>query len=318
MNQNNLPQVSLEVDTDVITRALDSALASFWEPEKLKAYTETVAELNKDLIVTEDNLKEMESRKKELSGTRTAIDNVRKKVKNVLKIPIDKFEEQVKVAIKDIETVEKPLADQIDIFEKERRAEKAEKIKEWVLAIADQHGLKPEYLAQVKIEDRYTNRTAKRIDVETDIRAQVVVLQEQQIAVERLERAKEEKRKMAETLCEAQSKAMGLITPVSITEIIDLDHIPLDELANHIVNLATIRKTTEDAAKNEVILTATFQNSEVAPENPIEPEVKAEPIVKEPCYPCTLTLSASQSQMIGLKQYLDTQKINYRLNAQEE
>ena len=125
MNQNNLPQVSLEVDTDVITRALDSALASFWEPEKLKAYTETVAELNKDLIVTEDNLKEMESRKKELSGTRTAIDNVRKKVKNVLKIPIDKFEEQVKVAIKDIETVEKPLADQIDIFEKERRAEKS-------------------------------------------------------------------------------------------------------------------------------------------------------------------------------------------------
>lgn len=312
-HQNNLPQLEITINPTIVSDAIEKALKEFWDPQSLKNYTSLVKETNKNLIVTEENLKDMETLSKGLGGTRTKVDDMRKNIKKVMEAPIKNFENQVKESLAEIDEVKKPIDDQLAIFEKKRREEVALKVKEWIPSIVQDFGLREECASQIEIDDRWTNRTAKRSDVEASIRDKALTLQELQQAADREERLKIEKRDMAETLCKAQSESMGLITPVTISEIYNLDQIPLSELAVHITQLVSSRKQSEDKAQEKAVEgQAIIPTQESIP--PVQEEVARiiNPNEDDELHPCVLELLASEKHLKMTKEFFDSHGIIYK------
>lgn len=310
-NQNNLPQLEITINPTIVSDAIEKALKEFWDPQSLKNYTSLVKETNKNLIVTEENLKDMETLSKGLGGTRTKVDDMRKNIKKVMEAPIKNFENQVKESLAEIDEVKKPIDDQLAIFEKKRREEVALKVKEWIQAIVQDFGLREEYASQIEVDDRWTNRTAKRSDVEASIRDKALTLKEHQQAIDREERLKLEKREMAETLCKAQSESMGLITPVIISEIYNLDQIPLGDLAVHITQLVSARKQSEEKAQEKVTKTEAIKEYVEIPEPITEVSAHASN-PDDDLYPCVLELFASKKHLQMTKEFFDSHGIIYK------
>jgi len=313
MENRNLPQLEISVDPSVVADALKKSLSEFWNPKPLQNYVAMIRETNKNLVVTEENLKEMTELSRELGGKATKIDTVRKELKKVMKAPIDEFESQIKTEVEGLHSVKKPIDTQIAVFEDARRKEAAEKVQEWIAKIAEQFNLRPEFAGQIEVDEKWTNKTAKRADVEALIRGKALTLQEAQKAMDREVELKEEKRQAAIEFCKTQSEIAGLITPITADEILNIDEIPLVELAGHITKLALNRKQAEENARNAV--------SPTEPE-PVPCEKAPEPVseIKEDddLYPCVLNLMASAEQMKKLKTFLDSEKIQYKFRRNEQ
>lgn len=309
---NNLPQLEITINPTIVSDAIEKALKEFWDPQPLKNYVGLIRETNKNLVVTSENLKDMESLSKGLGGKRTQVDDMRKKIKKVMEAPIKTFENEVRESLSEIDAVKKPIDDQIAIFEQKRRDEAATKVKEWISIIAKELGLREEYASQIEMDDRWTNKTAKRSDVEASIRGMALTLQENQRAADREIELKKEKVRMAETLCKTQSEALGLITPLGISEIYNLEQIPLSELTIHITQLATSRKQSEEKAQEKVVekvvVCPVSETIELPKESPVCTQNEGDEL-----YPCVLELLASKKHLQMTKDFFDSHGIIYKL-----
>lgn len=311
-----LPQLEIVVNPAIVTDALNASLKKLWDPRPLENYVSLIKETNKDLVVTESNLKDMEKLSKELGGKRTAIDNIRKDLAREMKAPIKTFEDQVKAALTKIDDVKGPIDKQIDVFEKKRREEEKKKIQGWIDDIAKQLQLRPEFAQQIEIDERWTNKTAKRSDTQAFIKGKALTLQEAQWAADREASQKEEKRKMAEELCRTLSEKNNLSTPICVNNIPDLDNQPLSELPRVIQELADTYKEVERKAVASKGGYVPLPILNLPPETmPLESAV---PVVEtqEEVYPCTLSILTSVEKMKGLKNYLITNQIQYEFKQQ--
>ena len=217
-----------------------------WDQKFWIAWAKEYASKFVGLMVTEDNLADMESAKKELSSRKRRLDEFRKQEKQKMEGPIKKFEQEVKEVMEIITEVETPIADQVRKFEDQRRCEQASLVNE--LIKESSAGLRQSFAAQISIAESWTNRTAKKNQVKAEIEAKVASLLQMQLAEDQAIELKRQRDEMAVMMCKLQSDAAGLAVAIEPKDIYGIANLSLTELPSAITAAVTRRRESEQAA----------------------------------------------------------------------
>lgn len=169
----------------------------------------------KDLVVTEDNLKDMEKSQKVLASVRIKLDKFRKATKTEYEKPLKVFEMEVKTLQDIVADAENPLNDQLKKYELNRVNAERLRLKDVALEFAISIGLRAEYFFNFSIIDKWTNRTAKDGIVVREMQAQLEQIKQQQVLDDRQKEMDQLKQQQIEMLCQTTSELFGLNTPIT-------------------------------------------------------------------------------------------------------
>ena len=283
-----------------------------WNHELVKCWARQYASQYAGLMVTDENLKEMEEVRKEIAGKRIKLDEFRKAAKKDYEAPLKQFESEVKDVLAVLDEVEKPIAEQIQKYEQRRREEKSKEVQGWIETMTAAAGLRPGFAAQITVADKYTLKTATKKSITADIAARIDTLLQMQKPEDEAEELRHQKVKMAQQLCAAQSSALGLKVPLSVGDIYGIANIELAALTDHIVKMAVNRKTAEQAAEAE----ENAKNAERYAEEPKPDTVQKIEATREANaarYNITMEFSdMTVQEAIDLKEFLDARPYNYK------
>ena len=156
--------------------------------DEVKASLIAGSEKYKNLVVTENGLKDCKTMQKELSSTRIKLDNYRKEVKKEMTKPITKFEDECKILIALVAEVENPLKAGIEIFNQKVRDEKRDIAFSIIADFITENNLIDKYSKELTVIDKYMNLTAKDSEVMDDVSKRgFLLLQQQEAEIETLQ-----------------------------------------------------------------------------------------------------------------------------------
>ena len=219
-----------------------------WNKETVLTWARQYAEKYVGLMVTEDNLPDMEAANKELSSKIKRLEEFRKTNKAQMEAPIKQFESEVKEVVAVIESVKTPIAEQVRKFEDQRRCEQASLVSSWIDEICAAVGLRPEYAKQISVAESWTNRTAVKSKVKAEIEAKATALMAMQSAADQAEELKRQKNEMAVMMCKLQSESAGLAKPIEPKDIYGIANLSLMDLPAAITAAVTKQRDAEQAA----------------------------------------------------------------------
>lgn len=259
-----------------------------WNFADIKAALSSRLESYIGLVVTDENLKEMEKSQKSIASLRTLIGKYKLQVKKDLEKPFLQFEVQIKELLNLVESVEKPIKDQLEVYENKRREQKSIMVQAIINEVSQQLGLEEKYSSQVAIADKHLNRTTTKKEIIEDVQMRAawfldIQNQERQAAL-----FKEQKAEMAKLLC--QSLSAGLATPVTYEEIQSRIEALNDILAvkTCIENEVARRKEREERAAQQAIERAERERlAAAAPPSPPAPPIMPPmpPVMTAPAAP---------------------------------
>ena len=148
--------------------------------EEVKASLIAGSEKYKNLVVTEDGLKDCKIMQKELSRTKKDLDTYRKNVKGEMMVPVTKFEDQCKELIKLVVEVEDPLKEGISVFDNKVREKKRVVAQEQINEAIKELELNEKYSSMLSVIDEYMGLAISAKKVREDIERRSLLLQQQQ------------------------------------------------------------------------------------------------------------------------------------------
>ena len=169
----------------------------------------------KDLVVTEDNLKDMEKSQKVLASVRVKLDKFRKATKADYDKPLKVFEMEVKSLQDIIADAEIPLIDQLKKYESQRVNAERLRLKGIAQEFAMSIGLRDEYFFDFSIIEQWTNRTARDGIVVREMQSQLEQIVQRQDLDDRRKEMDALKQQQIEMLCQTTSDLFGLNTPIT-------------------------------------------------------------------------------------------------------
>lgn len=132
---------------------------------ELKQEITSKAELYKNMVYTDDSIKEAKADKATLNKFITALEDKRKEVKKQCLQPYEEFEKQIKELVAIVDEPVKLIDQQVKNYEEKKKADKLEKIKEFWESV--EH---PEWLTCGKIFDqKWLNATTSMKKVQESI-----------------------------------------------------------------------------------------------------------------------------------------------------
>ena len=285
-----------------------------WNNEEVKTQLSSKLESMKNLVVTEENLKESQSLQKDLASLRIQIDSQRKRIKKELQKPVDEFDAACKELLAIVAEVEHPLKRQIEAFEESDRAARADRIKDKIAVKQAKWNLPEKYFLQVSVRDKWLNKTAKDKDIEAELDEMFSVL------AAKAEGEKNDKEAIIKS-CEVQSVGLyATISPELFISQYDLG-IPLSAIIAKIGEEAERRKAEELRRAEEAHSADEVEEAEVAEvSGPVE-SFQPEKEIEERDYPCAreeesvvrciLEISGTRTQLGKLKEYMVAHEIKY-------
>ena len=219
-----------------------------WNFDEIKNSLAEHIEQYANLVVNDENLKSMEKTQKEIASLRIKITKFKTKTKGELDKPYKIFEHQVKELLNLVESAEKPIKDQLEIYEDKRREQKSIEIQDIMKKVSAELGLTEKYSSQMVIDEKWLNRTQKKSDTLEEIQQRVCwFLDVQQKDIE-AETFLQQKIEMAKFMVESLSA--GLITPLTFEEIENrIDSLDIGRLKLHIEEEVARRRAREERAK---------------------------------------------------------------------
>lgn len=169
----------------------------------------------KDLIVTEENEKEMVDVKNELGRLEKEIDKYRLDNKKIMEKPIKEFEAKCKDLIEILKNVSNPIREQLNLFEENRKKQKEEEVKILVENVIDKYGLEDKYAAQLTINSKYLNKGQKENDTLKDLEQRAELLKNSQDQEKQLQKIKEERIDFIQKTIEKKNKELDLNLKIS-------------------------------------------------------------------------------------------------------
>lgn len=285
-----------------------------WNNEEVKNQLSSKLESMKNLVVTEENLKESQSLQKDLASIRVQIDSQRKRIKKELQKPVDDFDAACKELLAIVAEVEHPLKRQIEAFEESDRAARADRIKDKISVKQAKWNLPEKYFLQVSVRDKWLNKTAKDKDIDAELDEMFSAL------AAKAEGEKNDKEAIVKS-CEVQS--VGLYTAISPELFISQYElgIPLSAIIAKIGEEAERRKAEELRRAEEAHSADEVEEAEVAEvSGPVE-SFQPEKEIEERDYPCAreeesvvrciLEISGTRTQLGKLKEYMVAHEIKY-------
>lgn len=284
-----------------------------WNFEEMKINLQTHIERYTGLVVTDENLKSMEKTQKEIASLRTKINKFRLAVKNEMEKPYKVFEQQVGELLDMVFSVEKPLKDQLEIYENKRREAKTQAIWGIIHQTASNLGLEEQYLSQMAIDEKWLNRTATLKEITESIQERVCWLLDVQAKDRQAASFARQKAKMSKLLCQSISAEAGLVTPLTYEEIeMRIATMPdIDAVEEYIKQEVSERKEREERAAMVAVEQVVPASPPVAPVPPSPPQAS------EITWDVVLRLPGiNVQQSLGFQKYLAGNDVKYEVVSQ--
>ena len=147
--------------------------------DEVKASLISGSEKYRNLVVTEENLKDCKIMQKELSSTKKDLDTYRKDIKKEMLIPVTKFENQCKELIGLVVDVENPIKESILVFDDKAREVKREIAQEHINKLTTDLVLNDKYGSQLIVTSEYTNVNMSVKKIKEDIEKRASLLQQE-------------------------------------------------------------------------------------------------------------------------------------------
>lgn len=190
-----------------------------WNYEEVKAGLETFADKYRGLIMTDENLPDMEKARREIVHARTAITKFKTEGRKKLLEPANVFSKQCDGLLEVVQEVEMPINAQLRKYDEQRRALIAERANEFYRKRASEMGLDMTYWPEsLPMQDKWMNKTQKWEDTCGDIERIIFGQLSQQREDEEKERLEQQAKEYREELerrekehreaLEAQKRAM--------------------------------------------------------------------------------------------------------------
>ena len=142
---------------------------------------QAVVDRYKDTQLTEDNVDYVKTLKKQFVSLRTGIDRERKEYMKVYITPAkDLVDSMCKELLAIIDNGESALGKQLDEYDQRRKDELTIILNEYKADAAAKHNLREEYACQIKLIDKYYNKTQNEEDSADDIEQQAAELEKKQ------------------------------------------------------------------------------------------------------------------------------------------
>lgn len=183
--------------------------------DDVKRALQEYSEKYKDLVVTEENEKEMVNVKNELGRLEKEIDKYRLDNKKVMEKPIKEFETKCKNLIEILKNVSDPIREQLNLFEENRKKQKEEEVKTLIENVIEKYGLEDKYAAQLTINSKYLNKGQKENDTLKDLEQRAELLKNSQDQEKQLQKIKEERIDFIQKTIEKKNKELDLNLKIS-------------------------------------------------------------------------------------------------------
>ena len=142
---------------------------------------QAVVDRYKDTKLTEGNVDYVKTLKKQFVSLRTGIDRERKEYMKVYITPAkDLVDSMCKELLAIVDAGESVLGKQLDEYDQRRKDELTIILNEYKADAAAKHNLREEYACQIKLIDKYYNRTQNEEDSADDIERQACELEKKQ------------------------------------------------------------------------------------------------------------------------------------------
>lgn len=245
INDSPEPVTTLPATINIEPHIISFSYDLQWNYIDAKAALEAVVERYVGLAVTDENLSDMEKTQKEISSFRIKLDKFRKEKKKQLSAPIDDFEAEIEQLLSIVNKAEAPLKDQIVKFENTRRQQREIELLEWAKTTAKNLGLRDQNFA-ITIRPQWTNRGARKSIVHKEIVDEIDSLLAKQRQEDEAAELKRQRFVLIEQLCDSNSKAFGLSTPVNCIDVAAaIEHAGLAELSGIIAEECRKRREVE-------------------------------------------------------------------------
>ena len=183
--------------------------------DDVKRALQEYSEKYKDLVVTEENEKEMVNVKNELGRLEKEIDKYRLDNKKIMEKPIKEFETKCKDLIEILKNVSDPIREQLNLFEENRKKQKEEEVKTLIENVISKYGLEDKYAAQLTINSKYLNKGQKENDTIKDLEQRAELLKNSQDQEKQLQKIKEERIDFIQKTIENKNKKLNLNLKIS-------------------------------------------------------------------------------------------------------
>nr|DAQ62800.1 MAG TPA: Protein of unknown function (DUF1351) [Caudoviricetes sp.] len=183
--------------------------------DDVKRALQKYSEKYKDLVVTEENEKEMVNVKNELGRLEKEIDKYRLDNKKVMEKPIKEFEVKCKDLIEILKNVSDPIREQLNLFEENRKKQKEEEVKTLIENVISKYRLEDKYAAQLTINSKYLNKGQKENDTLKDLEQRAELLKNSQDQEKQLQKIKEERIDFIQKTIENKNKDLNLNLKIS-------------------------------------------------------------------------------------------------------
>ena len=183
--------------------------------DDVKRALQEYSEKYKDLIVTEENEKEMIDVKNELGKLEKEIDKYRLDNKKIMEKPIKDFEAKCKDLIEILKNVSDPIREQLNLFEENRKKQKEEEVKLLIKDVINKYELEEKYASQLTINSKYLNKGQKEKDTVKDLEQRAELLKNSQDQEKQLQKIKEERIDFIQKTIEKKNKDLNLNLKIS-------------------------------------------------------------------------------------------------------
>ena len=148
---------------------------------ELGSHIQALVEKYKGTVLTEDNVPYVKTLKGHFTSLRTGIERERKEWKKVYITPASKLIDSMCDELQKIVAEgESALSVQLEEFDNRRKQELTVILKEYVADSVVKHNLRTEYASQIKLLDKYYNKTQEEADSADDIERQAIELEKKQ------------------------------------------------------------------------------------------------------------------------------------------
>ncbi len=224
-----------------------------WNHDAMKSYLQAQLEKYEGLVVTEDNLKDMQSTLREVVSFRTKLSKFGTEQKRKLKEPINQFEVELNSVLRVVEEVEYPLRKQIDLFEQRAMLERRASVEKEIALKTEALGIREEYRIGIVPNPKWwENKTAKLSEVTAGIDAMLKEVLDKQKADDEFKALQEEKKEMLRMKINLFNENYELATPLTFEEVYPLvSHLTIADATEAIRDEFDKRMEIECAASSK-------------------------------------------------------------------
>jgi hypothetical protein len=244
-----MKNITEEVNNNLELQVIESVQILTFNFDEIKESLKNKTEKFKNLVVTDENLKDMEKEHKTIVSLRTSIEAFRKSEKKKMEEPIKAFEKQI-IELKNIvASVEDPITDQLHKYDLDRVNKASKLINEEAKEYSLQIGLREEYLFDFIIPKELTNRGATKAKTLKAIHELVDALLLKQNNEDTAKMLQQQKQELISQLCVTSSDLYSLNTTVQPHDLERLTQdTPIAEIPELIKNYCQKRAEIERQA----------------------------------------------------------------------